>query len=231
MKNRTVFVSGASGGIGSAIAENFIRNGYKTILHYHNNKDAVITLKAKLENEGFDDIYIMQANLESSSSLDQLIDTIEAKKLTVDVLINNAGIKHDSPTETMSDNDFERVLKTNVVGTFMLTKRLIPTMKKQGYGRIINISSGVAQHGRKHGVNYGASKAAIENMTKSWPQELGPYGITVNTVAPGLIETDMTSDVDEETKTSYIKKIPLGKLAKPNDVAQACLFFADEQSG
>ncbi len=231
MKDHTVFVSGASGGIGSAIAEKFIRSGYKTILHYHSNKDAVIKLKAKLENEGFDDIYIMRADLEDSTSLDNLLDTLEASNLTVDILINNAGIKHDSPTETMSDDDFERVLKTNVVGTFMITKRFIPFMKKASFGRIVNISSGVAQHGRKNGANYGASKAAIENMTKTWAQELGPYGITVNTVAPGLIETDMTQDVGEEAKASYIEKIPLGRLATPEDVAHACLFFANEDSG
>jgi NAD(P)-dependent dehydrogenase (short-subunit alcohol dehydrogenase family) len=230
MKEHTVFVSGASGGIGSAIAEAFIRNGYKTILHYHANKDTVTELKTRLEKEGYNDIYCMQADLQDSASVDSLVKTIESNNLTVDVLINNAGIKHDSPTESLSDSDFENVLRTNVLGTFMITKRLFPAMKQKGYGRIVNISSGVAQHGRKNGANYGASKAAVENMTKSWAQEFGPYGVTVNTVAPGLIETDMTKDVDEDTKTAYVKKIPLGKLAKPEDVAYACLFFADEKS-
>lgn len=208
----------------------FIRNGYQAILHYHANKEAVTKLKEKLNKEGFTSIYCMQADVQDSASLDALVNNLKAKDLSVDVLINNAGIKHDSPTETMSDEDFEHVLKTNVLGTFMLTKRVIPMMKESAYGRIINISSGVAQHGRKNGANYGASKAAVENMTKTWAQELGPYGITVNTVAPGLIETDMTKDVDDKTKEAYINKIPLGRLAKPNDVAHACLFFADEKS-
>ena len=230
MNKYTALVTGASGGIGQVIAEQFVRSGYKTILHYHSNKETVRQLKTKLEEEGFEEIHLLQADLSNPDKLDDALTRLNQENIHVDILINNAGIKDDAMAHKMTDEQFKKVLETNVLGTFYITKRLIPSMRKNKYGRIINISSGLAQHGGKAKLNYGASKAAIENMTKNLAVELGPYGITVNTVAPGLIETEMTKAVTKQEKEAYRKKIPIRRLVEAKDVAHACLFFADEKS-
>lgn len=231
MKQRTVFVSGGSGGIGSEIVRRFVKDGYFTIIHYNHQQDRAKALQQSLQTKGFDNTFIVGANLTKPNELDDLIDTLKQKNIVVDILINNAGIKADNRIEDMSDEQFKKVIDTNVTGTFMLTRRLVPMMKEQKYGRIINISSGLAQDGGIAKINYGASKAAVENMTKNLAKELGPYGITVNTVAPGLIETEMTEDVTAEQKEEYIKKVPIRRLVEGKDVAQACAFFAEEKSG
>ncbi|MCF7926572.1 MAG: SDR family oxidoreductase [Candidatus Izimaplasma sp.] len=231
MSKRTVFITGASGGIGRAIAKRFIVDGYKTILHYNTHKNRVKELKDEMESEGYEDMYVFGANLTNPKELDTLVKRLEKDDIVIDVLINNAGIKMDAKIDDMTDDQFKSVIETNVTGTFMLTKRFIPMMKQQNYGRIINISSGLAQHGSVGKINYGASKAAVENMTKNLAYELGPYGITVNTVAPGLIETEMTKDVTDKEKEAYIQKIPIRRLVEGKDVAQVCAFFADERSG
>lgn len=230
MNKRTALITGASGGIGQEIARHFAHAGYKTILHYYSNKKTVQELKDRLVEEGYDELYLMQADLSDPTSIDSALKKLEDQNIHIDVLVNNAGIKDDAMAHKMPDEQFKKVLETNVLGTFYITKRIIPNMRKQKYGRIINISSGLAQHGGKAKINYGASKAAIENMTKQLAVELGPYGITVNTVAPGLIETDMTKDVTEKEKDAYRKKIPIRRLVEAKDVAHACLFFANEKS-
>ncbi len=231
MKTRTVLITGASGGIGQAIAKRFALDGYQTILHYNKNPESVESLKHALEKLGCSNVLTLGGDLTDPKELDAMVAFISAQNITVDVLINNAGIKAEAPIDLMSDAVFASVMRTNVNGAFMITKRLVPAMKKQKYGRIINITSGIAKDGMANQVNYGASKAALENMTKSLAQELGPYGITVNSVAPGLIETNMTRDISREIKDAYIKKIPIKRLVEAKDVAQACAFFADERSG
>jgi 3-oxoacyl-[acyl-carrier protein] reductase len=231
MHKRTALITGASGGIGQAIAKRFIEDGYQTILHYHSNKEPLEHLKKEMESKGYKDIRLLQIDLSSSEDVEDKIKKLKEENKTIDVLINNAGVKEDALAHKMTDEQFERIIHTNVMGTFYITRRIIPFMRKQKYGRIINISSGLAQHGGYAKLNYGASKAAIENMTKNLAVELGPFGITVNTVAPGLIETDMTKNVTEKEKDAYRKKIPIRRLVEAKDVAHACAFFADEQSG
>lgn len=230
MKNRTVLVTGGSGGIGQEIVRRFVEEGYFTIIHYNSHKGRAETLQKELQTEGFDNTLIVGANLTNTKELDGLLDTLKDKGLTVDILVNNAGVKDDALVDEMSDEQFKAVIDINITGTFMITKRFIPMMKEQQYGRIINISSGLAQHGGIGKINYGASKAAIENMTKNLAKELGPDGITVNTVAPGLIETEMTEDVTDKQKEEYINRVPIRRLVEAKDVAHACLFFADEKS-
>ena len=230
MKRRTVLITGASGGIGQAIAARFAFDGYQTILHYNHNADKVEDLMKKLEQEGCTNLLSIGGDLTNPKELNAMIEALTKKNITVDVLINNAGIKEDSPVDTMDDEVFASVMRTNVNGAFMITKRLVPAMKKQHYGRIINVTSGVAKDGKPNQVNYGASKAALENITKSLAQELGPYGITVNSVAPGLIETNMTKGVSKAQKDAYRDKVPIKRLVEGKDVAQACAFFADERS-
>ncbi len=227
---KTVLVTGGSGGIGQAIVQAFAEKKYHVIIHYNRSKDKAEALKIRLEKVGLT-VDIIQGDLLNPSSLDAMMHELSKRQLVVDVLINNAGLKNDNPIDAMPDDDFIRVMQVNTEGPWKLMKRLVPSMKKQGYGRIVNITSGVAKEGRANQTNYAASKAALENLTLSLGKELGPFGITVNAVAPGLIETPMTEDVDQDTKEAYIKRVPIGRLVKAEDVAHACLFFADEKSG
>ncbi len=229
MKQRTVLITGATGGIGQAIASRFAKEGYRIVIHYNKNLSAADQLKEALNDQT--DVYVVGGDLTNLSELDGVVSFLSDHKLTVDVLINNAGIKSDAPVDDMGDDVFASVLRTNVEGPWYLTKRLVPAMKKQGYGRIINITSGVAKEGRANQSNYAASKAALDNLTKSLARELGADGITVNSVAPGLIETNMTKDVSDEHKQAYIERVPIKRLVKAKDVAQACVFFASEDSG
>ncbi|MEC9485308.1 MAG: SDR family NAD(P)-dependent oxidoreductase [Candidatus Izemoplasma sp.] len=230
MKDRTVLVTGGSGGIGQEIVKRFVHDGYFTIIHYHSHAKRAEALQKELFTKGYENTMVVGADLTNPKEIDDLISTLEEKHIIVDILINNAGIKDDDRLEDMSDQQFKKVIEINVSAPFMLTKRIVPMMKNQRYGRIINISSGLAQHGGIGKINYGASKAAIENMTKNLAKELGPSGITVNTVAPGLIETEMTEDVTDKAKEEYISRVPIRRLVEAKDVAHACAFFADERS-
>lgn len=171
-----------------------------------------------------------QVDLLNVESIQALMQAIEASNINVDVLINNAGLKHDASIEDMDYSDFEKVMKANLDGPWLLSKALISHLKHRAHPRIINISSGVAKEGRANGSNYAASKAALENLTISLAKELGQYHITVNAVAPGLIDTPMTEDVDAAQKQAYIQRVPLNRLVKPIDIAHACLFFASVDS-
>ncbi len=227
---RTVLITGASGGIGEAIARRFADEQYHVILHYHKNSDAIKRLEKALKHEGAT-VDILGCDLLSANEIDGLVASIKAKNISIDVLINNAGIKRDAPITEMDDEQFSSVMRVNVDGPWLLIKRMVPMMKAKKAGRIINITSGVAKEGRANQTNYAASKAALDNLTRSLARELGPYNITVNSVAPGLIETDMTKNVSDEDKQNYITRVPIGRLVEAKDVAQACVFFADPKSG
>ncbi len=228
--DKTVLITGAAGGIGQAIAKRFAAEGYQVVLHYNTNSEGAMTLKKTLEKTGAN-VFVSGADLKDPAAVDRLLEALQDHHIHVDVLINNAGIKADGPIDEMADATFTDVLRTNVEGPWFLIKRLVPAMKEKGFGRIINITSGVAKEGRANQTNYAASKAALENLSKSLARELGPYGITANAVAPGLIMTPMTADVPEAQKEAYIDKVPIKRLVEAEDVAHACAFFADERSG
>lgn len=230
MKKRTAFITGATGGIGEAIAQRFSKEGYHLVLHYHQNDEKARALKKTLVKKD-QHVLLLKGDLSDEKTLASMLERLVENDVMIDVLINNAGIKIDAPITKMSDEDFKKVMQINVNGAWMLMKRLVPLMQQQGYGRIINITSGVAKDGNVNQTNYGASKAALENITKSLAREVGQDGITVNAVAPGLIETTMTKNVDEAHKKAYIERVPIRRLVECQDVAQACAFFASEKSG
>lgn len=227
---RTVLITGASGGIGQAIARRFGEEGYRVILHYNKSKKAIDGLFEELKEANVE-VLAFGCDLLDADSIDHFVKRLETEKVHVDVLVNNAGIKEDGLITEMDDAVFEKVMRVNVDGAWKLTKRIVPMMQAKGEGRIINITSGVSKDGRAMQTNYAASKAALDNLTRSLARELGQYGITVNSVAPGLIETEMTKSVSAEQKAEYIKNVPIGRLVKAEDVAQACVFFADLKSG
>ena len=149
----------------------------------------------------------------------------------IDILVNNAGITRDGPLMMMKEGDFDAVLKTNLKGTFLCMKAVSRIMMKQRYGRIVNLSSVVGLHGNAGQVNYAASKAGVIGMTKSLARELASRGVTVNAVAPGFIETDMTAAMPEAAKTATLAAIPMGRMGAAEDVAKAVAFLASEEAG
>jgi len=229
MEKQTALITGASGGLGSAIALTLAENGFKVALHYRSSEKKALNLKNTLEDKGFE-ASVVQGDLTSKDDIRDIVQKTLDKYGRIDVLVNNAGALGDAPIDEMSLEAFDRVMDINLRGPWLLTKEVVPHMKKRAYGRIVNISSGVGSHGAANKSNYGASKGAINTLTKSLCKELGPFGITVNAVEPGMIETEMTSYVDDETKEAYISRIPRGKLARPKDVAHAVHCFASEEA-
>lgn len=227
--NKTVLITGASGGIGSTIAKAFAKENYQVILHYRSNKENVLELQKACEKMGTTPL-IIQADLSVSLEVDAMFKTLEEKKITVDILVNNAGMTKDQLFMRMNYEDFDRVIQTNLGSTYRCSKAVIRPMMKQGFGRIINISSVVGSIGNPGQTNYAASKAAIEIFGKSLSKEVAKKGVTVNSVAPGFIETEMTSDLPESIKTYYLGQIPVNRFGSPEDVSSIVLFLASDKA-
>ncbi|MFP4287414.1 MAG: SDR family oxidoreductase [Candidatus Izemoplasmataceae bacterium] len=223
---KTVLLTGANGGIGHVIAKDFLDQGYRVYMLYNRHSDRIKPL-----SELYPFAYMIQCNLQDKEALKSTILKIKDEANTIDVLINNAGIKKDGAIDALSYEDFHNVIDTNFLSVWQLIKEVVPLMKLNHYGRIINITSGVAKEGRANQTNYAASKAALENLTRSLAKELGPFGITVNAVAPGLIETDMTKGYGQNLFDSYKENVPIKRLVTPKDISTACQFFAQESAG
>ncbi len=227
MKQYVALITGASGGIGSAIATTLAEEGYKVALHYGSSKEKAEKLKDTLIGKGFD-AWTVQGDLTKKSDVTSVVEKTLDHFSHIDVLVNNAGALNDAPIDEMSDEAFDQVMAINVKGPWQLIKAVVPHMKAKAYGRIVNISSGVGSFGAANKSNYGASKGAINTLTKSLCKELGPFGITVNAVEPGMINTPMTDYIDDKDKAAYISRIPRGKQARPEDVAHAVKCFASD---
>jgi len=170
----------------------------------------------------------LRLDLSDPPSIDEAFKEIETAFGGVDVLINNAGITRDKLFLRMSEQDWEEVIRVNLTGTFLVTKRAVKKMIKQRWGRIVNLTSVVAFTGNAGQTNYAASKAGLVGFTKSLAKELAPRNVLVNAVAPGFIETDMTAGLPEELKKRYLEEIPLGRFGRPEEVAGAVLFLCSE---
>ena len=221
MKNGNVFISGASKGIGKIIAYYFAKNNY-TVVGTSRQK---FEFDNKLEN-----LIPIQLDVTSRDDIKACFGDLKNRGLLPNILINNAGITSDQLFLRMKDSDWDNVIDTNLNGVFNLSKIFIKNMVKNRNGRIINISSISGLMGNPGQVNYSSSKAALNGFTKSLAKELGSRNITVNSVAPGFIETDMTSFLDETAKKNVIETIPLKRLGKPEDVAELVLFLASEEA-
>jgi len=221
MKNGNVFISGASKGIGKIIAYYFAKNNY-TVVGTSRQK---FEFDNKLEN-----LIPIQLDVTSRDDIKACFGDLKNRGLLPNILINNAGITSDQLFLRMKDSDWDNVINTNLNGVFNLSKIFTKNMVKNRNGRIINISSISGLMGNPGQVNYSSSKAALNGFTKSLAKELGSRNITVNSVAPGFIETDMTSFLDETSKKNVIETIPLKRLGKPEDVAELVLFLASEEA-
>ena len=227
MTQRIALVTGASRGIGQAIAKRLANEGYLVIGTATSEKGAAAVNDYLQELGGAGRVL----NVQDTEQINQLFDSIEKEFGNVQVLVNNAGITQDGLLMRMDDNAWERVLEVNLTSVFRTSKRAMKGMMKARQGRIINITSVVAAMGNAGQTNYTASKAGIEGFTRSLAREIGSRQITVNCVAPGFIDTDMTKDLDEALIQSMLNAVPLARLGKPEDIAAAVNFLASEEAG
>ncbi|MDA9123922.1 3-oxoacyl-[acyl-carrier-protein] reductase [Gammaproteobacteria bacterium] len=221
MDKKVVLISGASRGIGAAIAIHLASLGYKVI--------GTARSEFKFDKPS-DNLIPLKLDITCRESIKDCTTKLKEQNLLPDILINNAGITSDQLFLRMKDDEWDNVLATNLTGTFNLTKAFIKNMIKNRYGRIINISSISGLMGNPGQVNYSSAKAGLSGFTKSLAKEVGSRNITVNSVAPGFIETDMTSFLDEGSKNTIIKDIPLNRLGSPEDVSELVAFLAGDES-
>lgn len=223
---KVVLVTGGSRGIGKAVALEFARAGYNVVFTYNSTlPDSVMSELTALGAEPL----AIKCDVSSEESVTALFKQLEEKYNRLDVLVNNAGITNDKLLLRMSFEDFTKVINTNLNACFLTCKNAIKVMGRAG-GAIVNVSSVVGLMGNAGQANYCSSKAGLIGLTKSVAKEYGSRGIRVNAVAPGFIETDMTSGLTEEIKKEYQKQIPMKRFGKAEDVAHACVFLASEKA-
>jgi len=228
LANQIAVVTGAGRGIGRAIALKFAAEGADIVCisRTAENSEKVANEVRALGRKAWG----ISSDVSNSQSVTETVEKILAEAKKVDILVNNAGVTRDGLLMRMNEADWDTVLNTNLKGAFLFTKALTRAFIKQRSGRIINISSIIGLVGNAGQCNYAASKAGIIGFTKSAAKELASRGITVNAIAPGFIETDMTSVLSVELKTELLKKIPLNALGQPEDIANAALFLASPAS-
>ncbi len=225
----TALVTGGSRGIGKACAFALARDGYDIILTYNSKVDEANVVVKELEEFGIN-ATAYQLNVGEDGAIVKFFQENIKDKVDLHVLVNNAGITRDGLILRMKEADFDDVIQVNLRGAFLCMREASKLMSKRKAGRIINLSSVVGQSGNAGQVNYSASKAGVIGMTKSLAQELGSRNITVNAVAPGFIETDMTGILSDEVKAEYAKKIPLGRLGTALEVAESVAFLASDKA-
>lgn len=230
LTGRTVLVTGGSRGIGRAIALTLAGEGANVIINYANNDENVANIIEEIEGFNVKGLAV-KANVSKAEEVDSMINEINENFDGIDILINNAGITKDSIFVRMKEKDWDQVIEINLKGVFLCTKAVIRKMIRQKYGRIINISSIVGITGNPGQVNYSASKAGVIGFTKSLAKEVATKNITVNAIAPGFIETDMTKILPENVKEDIMKTIPMGKYGKPEDVANLVAFLSSDKAG
>ena len=223
-------VTGASRGIGRAIALELAHNGYDIAINYNRSKEGAESLCEEIKSLGVN-AEIFQADVSIQEEAARLFSEIKSSMGSVSVLVNNAGITRDNLLMRMKPEDWLAVINSNLNSAFYCTREAIRDMAKAKYGRIINIASVVGLTGNAGQSNYAASKAGIIGFTKSAAREYASRGITANAVAPGFIETSMTEVLKPEVKENILKSIPAGTIGRPEDVAKAVMFFADEHNG
>ena len=223
-EKKVVLVTGATGGLGTAMCKKLYDDGYDVVANYRNEEKAK-EWQAKLHEEGYD-IAIYYADVADFESCGQMIDKIVGDKGHVDVLVNNAGITKDGAFRKMTYENWKVVMATNLDSVFNCTRHVINPMIDRGFGRIINISSVNGQRGQFGQANYSAAKAGMHGFTKTLAMEVANKGVTVNTISPGYIGTDMVMAVKEEIRNQIIAQIPMGRLGGTEEVAHLVSFLA-----
>ena len=226
---KTAVVTGGSRGIGRAICLELARGGANVMLCYAGNEQAALDTVAACEALGAK-AAAMRCDVSKTDEVKALVDAALQQFGAVHILVNNAGITRDGLLMTMKEDAWDQVLDTNLKGAFLTMKAVARTMMKQRYGRIVNLSSVVGLHGNAGQVNYAASKAGVIGMTKSLAKELASRGVTVNAVAPGFIDTDMTAALPQAARDALLPTIPTQRLGAAEEVSQAVAFLASDQA-
>lgn len=227
LKDKVAIVTGGTRGIGRAIALKLADHGANIVINYRNSDKEAEELKGILEEKGVK-VLAVKCDISNFEDSKNLMDKCKEVFGKIDILVNNAGITNDTLIMRMKEEDFDNVIDVNLKGTFNCAKHASAIMLKQRFGKIINMTSVVGIAGNAGQVNYAASKAGVIGLTKSLAKELGSRGITVNAVAPGFINTDMTASLSEKVKEEASKNIPLKRLGDPEDVANLVGFLASD---
>ena len=229
LKGKCAVITGASRGIGKCIATKFAKEGANVVINYRNNEEEALKVKQELEDLG-SQVLVVKADVSELEQAENLIKEAKKEFGRVDILVNNAGITKDNLIIRMKEEDFDSVIKTNLKGAFNCLKAVTPIMLNQKYGKIVNMASVVGVVGNPGQVNYCASKAGLIGMTKSLAKEIGSRNITVNAIAPGFIDTDMTKILSDDQKKKILSQIPLNKFGNVEDIANVALFLGSENS-
>lgn len=226
LEGKVAIITGAASGLGLEAAKLFIKEGAKVALVDY---DAIAGEKIAAELEADRDA-VFEADVSNRTQVLEMVSMVKERFGKIDILINNAGITKDNMLLKMSAEDFQKVMDVNVNGVFHCTQAVIPHMLENGKGKVINTSSVAGIYGNVGQTNYAASKAAVVGMTKSWAKEFGRANINVNAVAPGFVETNMVASVPEKVMQGLLQVIPLQRLGKPSDIANAYLYLASDES-
>ena len=222
---KTILVTGGSRGIGRAIVEKFAKEGYNVVLNYNKSEYAALDIAKQYKN-----VEIFKANVSNPKDVEAMVNFAEEKFKKIDVLVNNAGISSSSLLQDLSLEEWNNLFEVNVTGTFLVTKNILPNMISNKSGKIINISSVWGLVGASMEVAYSASKAAIIGFTKALAKEVGPSGITVNAIAPGIVMTDMVSNLTLDEFEEIRKDIPLERIGETSDISNTAFFLASEEA-
>ena len=229
LDGKVCLITGGSRGIGKAIAKKLALHKANIIINYTSNENNALKVKEEIEEYGVKCVLI-KCDVSKSSDVENMIETAINEFGKIDILVNNAGVIKDGLLIRMKEEDFDKVIDINLKGVFNCTKSVSKYMMKNRYGKIINISSVVGIIGNIGQVNYCASKAGVIGLTKSSARELASRNINVNAIAPGFIDTDMTSVLNENLKEQMLKNIPQNRFGEPEDVANLVLFLASDMA-
>ena len=228
-ENKVALVTGGTTGIGKAIAQELAKSGFNIAINYRTETEEMQELKKEIEANNVKCLFV-KADVSKFEETEKMAKEVIENLGKIDVLVNNAGVTKDGLIMRMKEDAFKQVIDINLVGTFNVTRNIVPYMVKQRSGRIINIASVVGLVGNAGQSNYSASKAGIIGFTKSLAKELSSRNILVNAVAPGFIETKMTDVLNETVKENILSQIPLGRMGNPSEVANVVKFLSEEDS-
>lgn len=225
---KTVIVTGGSRGIGAAIVKELTKNNYNVVLNYNNSEEAAKQIQKELQEENIK-IEIFKADVSKREDVKKLVNFTLDKFKNIDVLINNAGIDQIKPFMDITDEDWNKMLEVNLNSVFYCSQEVLENMIHNKKGCIINISSIWGITGASCEVHYSASKAAIDGMTRALAKEMGPSNIRINSIAPGLVDTDMNKDITTEELEELKKEIPLGRIAKPEEIVNSIKWLIEDE--
>ncbi|MFD2670036.1 elongation factor P 5-aminopentanone reductase [Marinicrinis sediminis] len=225
----TVLITGASRGIGAAIAERFAQVGMNIVIHYRSSHEAANEVARSCLSLG-SQVLTVSADISQKQEIEKMREKLEGHDMLPDILINNAGISHYGLFQDISEEAWDQVMNVNLKGLFLCTQAFLPEMIRKKWGRIINISSVWGQSGASCEAAYAATKGGINALTKSLAKELAPSHITVNAIAPGVVDTEMMNHLDHGEKQALQSEIPAGRFAQPNEIASLAYFLSLPES-